>query len=66
MAAWSVCFYMARRERARNLLLEKSLIPSYVERKMLEAVRGEGNLPACLVLLKVFLTQSPGPVTATN
>lgn len=62
MAAWSVCFNTARRERAGNLLLEKSLIPSYyVEIKMLEAVRGEGDLPACLILLNVFLTQPPRP-----
>lgn len=44
MAAWSICFYRARRKSARNLLPDKSLIPPDVESKMLEAA-GEEGLP---------------------
>jgi len=57
VAAWSIRFYTVRKQRAGNCLLEKPLIPPCAESKLLEAPEEEGDLPACLVLLRVFLIQ---------
>lgn len=66
MAARSICFYTAGREGDRNLLPEKSLIPSRAERKMLAAVK-RGRQLTCLPRFTEGVSDvAPCPATAAN